>query len=542
MDEFVYNEALNATSDERFKNMSRRFTREYADSNNGEYHGSQLKFDLPSISTEQGFLSLRESSISFPYVINVSSTVNLAAMKDRMVTLKCGSQGLISGCSIQMDNQTIKSINGDFENIPLTYKIISSASTDDEQNLFDSIKFAMDDTDIAYQVGAGETNGVVLKPVPGIGDTVETNAHNEGLVKRLRRTSFNPANAQTAKFTNVDRTIARRKDHIVNTDAKTITYHMIVTMPLTFLTYDLFDKFGLTKGLFMKLNVNIHSGSTSFNVAHAAGKAITNQAPVTRFGTCPFQLTNCSQSWDTTADTVITISSGIVKAGGFSNDFGMNASSFNAVFYGMRPEAEAEYLSIVPKQHIRYTQLYVASLNAVSANASFTAKVSNSTSKMRWLLIHTSLSSAVNGGANATDVGGGVCSTMNSPFSSSPTTCMKHASLTNLQILVGGKPLYETPKSYTYQMFLEEIRGANSINGGLQLGLSSGLLDQRMWEEGYGYIFIDLSRYETDNEDLVSKPLEVRATNNTLNVCDYQFYLGTEAEFTLNTASGKIEM
>jgi len=316
---------------------------------------------------------------------------------------------------------------------------------------------------------------------------------------------------------------------------------MVVTMPLTFLTYDLFDKFGLSKGLFMKLNVNIHSGSTSFAIAHA-NKAITVQAPVTRFGVCPFQLTNCAQSWQTTADTVITLSGGIVSAGGVSNDFGMTSATFNAVFYSMRAEAEAEYLSLVPKQHIRYTQIYNHEQNAVGANSAFSAKVSNASSKMRWLLIHTSLSSVANGAANANAVGGGVCAPMNSPFSSSPTTCMKHASLTNLQILVGGKPLYETPKSYTYQMFLEEIRGANSINGGLQLGLSSGLLDQRMWEEGYGYIFIDLSRYETDNEDLVSKPLEVRATNNTLNVCDYNFILGHEEEFTLNTASGKIEM
>jgi hypothetical protein len=186
--------------------------------------------------------------------------------------------------------------------------------------------------------------------------------------------------------------------------------------------------------------------------------------------------------------------------------------------------------------------MYHHQQNAITAGAAFSAKVSNSSSKMRYLLIHTSLSAGVNGAANATDLVGGVCSTANSVFSSSPATCMPYASLTNIQCLVGGQPLYETPLTYTYEQFQQHFRGFASMNGGLANGLSTGIISEREWDTGYGYVVIDLSRYETDAADNVSKPLEVRATNNSSCTVDLNFFLMTEAEFSISTTTGKVTM
>ena len=47
---------------------------------------------------------------------------------------------------------------------------------------------------------------------------------------------------------------------------------------------------------------------------------------------------------------------------------------------------------------------------------------------------------------------------------------------------------------YGYEQFVLEVRGSNAINGGIPLGLSSGLLSQNDWENGYRFVYIDLYR------------------------------------------------
>ena len=163
-------------------------------------------------------------------------------------------------------------------------------------------------------------------------------------------------------------------------------------------------------------------------------------------------------------------------------------------------------------------------------------------SKMRWLLIHTSLASVTNGAAAPATGTGGLVSCADSPFCSGPCTTMKEASLINLQVRIGGVSLFENPIVYNYDMFINHLRGAYSLNGGLELGLSSGLLDERKWSAGYGYVFVDLSRYENASQDEISKGLEVIGTNNSLAPVDYTFYVGHEQSFTLHTATGRVTM
>ena len=284
MDEFVYEQSLlSAEGDE--PRFSKRFVRDEPDSNNGSYASSQINFQLPSLASQDAFLSLRESSVSFPYVIRVASTEDLAT-DVFMAGLKNGFQNLIAGVSVRLNNQEILNMSDNI-NIPLTWKIISQSSPSDEANLFDSICFSMDDPDaINYAVGRGESNGLMNPSALSVlADTLESKMVNTGLKKRIQKLAYDPTTTENAKYTDLAKTISKRKSHRVRTSAQLIQYHVMVTVPLRFMAVDLFDKIPLVKGAYLSMNINVHSGVSSFSIADAT-KAITLTTTASKFGCC----------------------------------------------------------------------------------------------------------------------------------------------------------------------------------------------------------------------------------------------------------------
>ena len=83
----------------------------------------------------------------------------------------------------------------------------------------------------------------------------------------------------------------------------------------------------------------------------------------------------------------------------------------------------------------------------------------------------------------------------------------------------------------------------NSLNGGLMPGLTSGLIDIEAFESGYGYIYVDLSRYSANEQmDNTPRNIEIIGRNNSINMVEQYIFVLTEREFTLNCATGKVSM
>ena len=101
---------------------------------------------------------------------------------------------------------------------------------------------------------------------------------------------------------------------------------------------------------------------------------------------------------------------------------------------------------------------------------------------------------------------------MNSPFTTEPATCSPYCPITNLNIMLSGSCVYQQNKMYSYQNFLEEVRGDGNINGGLSVGLSSGLINQIMHDSNYGFIVCNLTRHKGE-EDSISKSCTLMLTN-----------------------------
>jgi hypothetical protein len=212
----------------------------------------------------------------------------------------------------------------------------------------------------------------------------------------------------------------------------------------------------------------------------------------------------------------------------------------------MTPTAEENYLSAVPTKTILYNDiLSYQSLNT-AAGSNVSQILTNGVSRPRYLLIIPQMAAAINGSHKDTlgttySAGVGVLGTpMNSPFSSSPGTTAPHASITNLNVLVSGQTIYQSNYTYGFEQFLQEVRGSNAINGGISLGLSSGLLSQNDWENGYRFCYVDLSRRISQPNDDISRSLQVIFTNSAAYATDYYFIIGYEKQIVLSTSTGSL--
>jgi hypothetical protein len=84
--------------------------------------------------------------------------------------------------------------------------------------------------------------------------------------------------------------------------------------------------------------------------------------------------------------------------------------------------------------------------------------------------------------------------------------------------------------------FLQELRKTNSINGGMSLGMSSGLINQFDYESGYRFIVCDLSRTPSKASDNVSKSFQVIGSNSVKYPIDVLWFLEFEREVTISIA------
>jgi hypothetical protein len=106
--------------------------------------------------------------------------------------------------------------------------------------------------------------------------------------------------------------------------------------------------------------------------------------------------------------------------------------------------------------------------------------------------------------------------------------------------MLSGSNVYQNAYTYNFEMFMQEIRGSNCLNGGLEMGCSSGLISQSDWENGYGFIFVDLSRKTSQANDDVSRSVQVIGTNATNVALDIMWFIGYEREINLSTSTGAL--
>ena len=563
MDETTFQHSLDPQETE-FEFSNRQFAW-LPDSNNSSYANGQIVFDCASLANSGKFIDWSQSYLTIPLVLDVNlSAVTTAAVENVFAaSLKNGYHQLINSLSVEITNNSVVNLTN-FSNIKINYDLLSTCSREDELNFLPSMNFVKDTAESliyrkdANAMGYGECNNTIAQslftPVSGWGKTSFT--QNQGRLQRMVSTSFDPStalNAVAANYTSQTATSLAVKNYATQ-NTTDMVYYILATIPLKVI-HDIFKKLPLTKGMYARIIVNTNCNCSATLVTKADGTVFASHTSSTQNGVLPFMISPVSIAGTggsglaivNTAATTITAAMNIAKVSTFSH--AISQARIYACLYEMSPLYEEKYFQMVPTKKILYNDILQFFSQGIAPGGQVNQILSSGISRPRALLGVPFLSAQTNGtadirtntfaaGSNVT--GTSTFSTMASAFSSSPATCCPYHTASNFNVLVSGVALYQSNYQYKFEHWLQEIRGSNSVNGGISLAMSSGLLSQTDYENGYGYIYADLSRRTGQASDDISRSIQVQLTNTSSCYVDYVWFVIYEREIMISTSTGAL--
>jgi len=343
--------------------------------------------------------------------------------------------------------------------------------------------------------------------------------------------------------------------------------------------HSFFNQIPLIKGAFMKLTLNLNNCSTNFtcvgtgtnqykitgvsnsvggvNPVMLASRARTNIGcinaantagvnPVVPFFNGAFSL-NRDVLADTAADSQFIASLSVGPRCLNSSQSSLNgvqesplsrsiilyvpAYSFNAVF-------EQAYISS-PIKKVIYEDVYQYQVIDVASGSQINNLLTNGIANLRSILVLPFYSSRTQ--SDNVNVGP-LCASgvpvYQSPFDpagTGPTSplCL----LTNFNVVVSGQNVIYNTERYSFEQFINQTYGANSVNSGMTDGLSSSLIDQLGWEMEYCYHYVDVSRM-LPIEQQVPKSVQIIGENTSVQRLDLFCFLAYGCELSFDILSG----
>jgi hypothetical protein len=521
------------------------------DSNNSSYPNGQVSFDLAGLSNSGKFIDWRSSYIQIPLVMNMHTSGGAIADLPENVfamSLKNHVYQLVHSLDVQLSNNSVVNLTS-FSNLDINYKILNKISSEEMENLAPSILFSKDTAESISHNSAASLNGLgecnnQIDVAPFDSTNGWRYTQNKGRLDRMKWTSYDPvlAAGEASKFTNNQLAGSVGKNYCQRTGSD-ITYYILATLRLKDI-HELFDKLPLMRGAYFRMTLNLNTNCKSTHNANGTGFLdMTVQSPN---GTLPFMISPILKGFEAGQATLFEASLGIGKSlsGTFSHPT-MNQCRIYASTYTLSPAYEDKYLSMVPTKKVLYNDILSFQQMNVAPQASVNWLITNGVSRARYLLLCPFISGTTNGSnpiLNQSQFIAGVKagSPMNSPFSSCPGTSAPYANISNFNVLISGSALYQSNIQYKFEQFLNENRSSLGLNGGMTTGMSSGIIGQSDFEAGYGFVYVDLSRKQSQTSDDISRSIQAVFQNNSGVSIDYYAIIGYEREITVSTSTGAL--
>lgn len=424
--------------------------------------------------------------------------------------------------------------------------------------------------------GIGTFNNINYVPPPVVGASFggQTIYGNVGFLKRQQMIAFDPdavsgggagsvsvstgIGAISAVF-DAAACVAQYKSYINNktnnsaTVQARIQYSIMAIIHLKHI-HSFFQNIPLLKGVFMKMTLNLNQTSVSLK-SIAAGT-----------GTNDWSGTGVSVSSPLGGVSPIMIASRAIAAGGTSGLSGLSATaatlggadgrdatvslavgnkalvSTQSTFattsfpqsiqlyipaYTFNPVYEAAYLSS-PVKKVVYTDIYQYQVASVGAGTTFNQLITNGIANIKSVLVLPFYTATGNSGLQPYQspfdcAGGGTTSPL----------CL----LTNFNVVIAGQNMIYNTQRYSYEQFLNQLQGANAINGNLTDGLTSSLIDKTSFENKYCYYYVNCGRMLPVEE---SVPKSVQIIGQSSSLKDIQLFVFVEygVEVSIDVLSG----
>jgi len=533
------------------------------DNQNGQYSGNQCVIDTSQLSNSNRFMSYREAYLQIPMVMTLTGdTINVGFAPATAATscdYACGLKNWFGSIihSIQCDFNGVTVIQQtNFQGLYNSFRLMTSLSLNDIATQGASMGFYPDDALSVVFNAAASINGIGscltqnVSPVAVVTGAFNSyNAGNIGMTKRQQYINYDPAGL-TAPGADAWSTLLSAanvaqiyKSHIFS---KTndggaargeVQWAINGIVKLRHL-HHMFEKMPLLKGTFLKITMQLNNSVVSFTSAGAGGILTVTNVQVGSGGVSPLQIASAAAGNGSVAAfpagaytlslavgaSVLTTQTAVV--GVTSSPMSRNIT-LNVPSYVFAPAYEQAYIGS-PIKKIVYEDIYQYQVLNVAAAGLFNNLITNGLANITKVLVLPYFTAAANG----------AISPLTSPYDGAGCgTTSPLCLLSQFQVVVSGaNALYNTQR-YSYQQFIEQLSGCNSINADETDGLSSGLISQLDFETAYNYYYVNVSRC-LDVEKSVPKSVSVQGQNMSGKAIDLVIFLTYEQTISIDVLSG----
>ena len=503
------------------------------------------------------------------------------------VGLKNGYYNLIHSLSVEYNNTSIVQLTP-YTNFYVTYKLMTSLSSEDVEKFGATIGFVPDSSDSFDYVGVGanpsghgsinNTNAAALQSDALSWSSVKTATFNKGFKSRqVKCTAFTPG-TQATSVSIQDGTAAGNVAHNyfanqagnAGTALNSKVWYVMATIRLKDVA-DVFDKMPLVKGAYLRFIINTntatHNLALTLDGTAVPARLVTDLSSTSNIiqgGTSPL-IAASARGVNTAALTngqilpnggygPATITVGTLAAAtynftlqcsiGRDNTLNVQHPSFAQCrlyvpLYQLNPTFEEQYLSLNRTKKIVYRDIYQYNVPVSVANGTgtFNTLLTNGIPNPKAIIIVPMIQAA----SNPTSAGGLTCDPFQSPFAAEPSTTAPLVTFRNFNIQVAGQNIFIQNEDYNFECFQNNLASMNAINGGLVDGLTSGLIGFDEFQSNYCYFVADLSR-RLPAEDAVPKSVQILGTVQSQVPVQLFVFIEHEKSFSIDLQTGqKIE-
>jgi len=489
------------------------------DNQSQNYQGNQIVIDTSQLANSNKYMNYREAFLMVPLLMTLTTATkapaspydptNAEQSADYVFGLKNWIGSIIHSFSLNLNGTTIIQQTG-FAGLWNTFRLMTTLSYNDLLTQYSSIGFYPDNSlgwsynpnaNLQGQGVCNNNNTFVPTPVSQSVNTFDS--YNNGFFKRQQAFNYDPTSNPllTNAYCN-----QLYKSYIFNKQASSANSAGIVQQAIMGCIYlkhlhHFFDKVPLLKGTFFQFYLQINQPSVTFRItADSADGSTKGSMTVTDNinplgGVNPIMIASAIDGNGASKlppnDYIISLCVGATCLN--STQKGLNVGmgplaqsvTLNVPAYTFNPTFESAYLSN-PIKKIVYEDIYQYYIAEVLTGNTMTQLITNGISNIKKVIcIPFFKPTSSNGNLNP----------IQSPFDPAgggPTSPL--ALLGNFQIQVSGANMLYNTYQYSYNEFLQQLYGINSINSGLTDGLSSGLISQVDFEMNYCYYVVNCER------------------------------------------------
>jgi len=515
------------------------------DNQNSIYSSNQSVLDTSQFSNSNKWINYSESYVTIPMLLTLTQTgangatflpLTPANSCDYALGLKNWYGSIIHSFSVDLAGTTIIQ-QTPFQSLWNTFKLLTTLSYQDLLTIGPSIGFYPDNSSSWSYSTAAAKSGLLtcnntnaqstFTPVSGALNALETTNH--GLYQRQRFWNFNGLGFAGIGTTAFVPTLLPSQNSLqtiykssilppVNGTASVKGYWAAQIVGTVFLRHlhSFFRKIPLVKGMFMKMTMNLNNSSTQVSVVQADVASVTSMTQLLGSSSFPLGGVNpimfASGISTSTAGTASLVGNGMsqviasagtvilaasltvgsqsyeqnyIAAGGARGY--VNSLTLSAPCYTFNPAFEGAYLANAVRK-IDYEDIYQYQILNQVSGANINSLVSNGIAGIKSVLVIPYHSQQT----VSTVVQANPIQSCFDPAGGGPTSPLSY--LSNFNVVISGQNAIYNSQRYSYEAFLNQLNGQNSINGNQVDGLGSGLISQMDFENCYNHYYVNVER------------------------------------------------